>query len=310
MNSFCVVAHRASCRKDIVYVFRSHAAHTLLPWLTVVVLRESGFANNAGARRINHLIASLPVKERQRILHSSKSVELVAGTILCEVDEPIKHAHFPLTGLISLVAITSDHKPLGLAMIGNEGLLGATLAVGNNAPRMRAVVHGSGAALRVSAPKMRRMLREGPGLLQTLQRYSYVLIGQLLQTATCNSFHDVEMRLARWLLMTDDRANGDGLQLTHQVLADLLGVQRSAVTIAAGKLQRKKLIGYARGHVSILSRNGLEDASCACYEIQVRDHERQFAPHLVRGPDRQGAQGDVDVHRVGSLAAECGSLGA
>lgn len=245
--------------------------------LRTVMLREARFSSNAEAHRINHLIASLPVKERQRILHSSKTVELMAGTILCEVDEPFEHAHFPLTGLISLVAISSGHQPLGLAMIGNEGLLGATLALGVNTPRLRAVVHGSGAALRVSVAQMRRMLREGPGLLHTLQRYSYVLMGQLLRTAACNSFHDVEMRLARWLLMTDDRTTSDGFELTHQMLADLLGVQRSAVTIAAGKLQRKKLIGYTRGHVDILSRSGLEDASCECYEIQVRDHARQFA---------------------------------
>jgi len=229
------------------------------------------------ALNINHLIASLPVKDRQQILRVSKSVELVAGTILCEVDEPFKYAHFPLTGLITLVAITSNQRPLGLAMIGNEGLLGATLALGINTPRLRAVVHGSGTALRVSAPQMRRMMREGTSLLHTLQRYSYVLMGQLLQTAACNSFHEVEMRLARWLLMTDDRATTDGFQLTHQVLADFLGVQRSAVTIAAGKLQRKKIIGYARGHVSILSRSGLEATSCECYETQVRDHARQFA---------------------------------
>jgi len=218
------------------------------------------------------------VKERQRILHLGKSVELIAGTVLCEVDEPFKHAHFPLTALISLVVVTAGHQPLGLAMIGNEGVLGATMALGITTPRLRAVVHGSGAALRISAPLIRRMLREGPGLKDTLLRYSYVLMGQLLQTAACNSFHDVEMRLARWLLMTDDRATTDGFQLTHQILADLLGVQRSAVTIAAGKLQRKKLIGYARGHVSILSRIGLEAASCECYGIQVRDHARQFVP--------------------------------
>ena len=217
------------------------------------------------------------MKERQRILRSSETVDLVAGAVLCEVDEPFQHAHFPLTGLISLVAVTSDHQPLGLAMIGKEGILGATLALGVNTPRLRAVVHGSGVALRVSAPQMRRMLREGPGLLRTLQRYSYVLMGQLLQTAACNSFHEVEMRLARWLLMTDDRAGTDQFQLTHQVLADLLGVQRSAVTIAAGKLQRKKLIGYARGHITILSRGGLEAASCECYGMQVRDHARQLA---------------------------------
>lgn len=217
------------------------------------------------------------MRERQQILRQGKSVELVAGTILCDVDQPFKHAHFPMTGLISLVAVASGHQPLGLAMIGNEGVLGATLALGINTPRLRAVVQGSGTMLRVSAPRIRRMLRDGPGLLDMLHRYSYVLMGQLLQTAACNSFHEVEMRLARWLLMTDDRATTDGFQLTHQILADTLGVQRSAVTIAAGKLQRKKIIGYARGHVSILSRVGLEAACCECYATQVRDHARQFA---------------------------------
>ncbi|MDT8320423.1 MAG: Crp/Fnr family transcriptional regulator [Xanthomonadales bacterium] len=204
-------------------------------------------------------------------------MELVAGTILCEADEPFKYAYFPLTSLISLVAATSGHSPLGLAMIGSEGLLGATLAMGINTPRLRAVVHGSGTALRVSAAPMRRMLRESPGLVHALHRYSYVLMGQLVQTAACNSFHDVETRLARWLLMTDDRATSDGFHLTHQMLADLLGVQRSAVTIAAGKLQHKKIIGYTRGYVSILSRIGLEAASCECYAKQVKDHARQFA---------------------------------
>jgi CRP-like cAMP-binding protein len=229
------------------------------------------------ALKTNHLIGSLPGKERQRILRLSETVDLVAGAVLCEVDEPFQHAHFPLTGLISLVAVTSNHQPLGLAMIGKEGVLGATLALGVDTPRLRAVVHGSGVALRVPAQQLRRELRQSPGLLRTLQRYSYVLMGQLLQTAACNSFHEVEMRLARWLLMTDDRGSTDQFQLTHQVLADLLGVQRSAVTIAAGKLQRKKLIGYARGHITILSRSGLEAASCECYGIQVRDHALQFA---------------------------------
>lgn len=136
---------------------------------------------------------------------------------------------------------------------------------------------GPGAALRVSAPQMRRMLPSNPGLSRTLQRYYYVLMGQFFQTAACNSFHQVEQRLARWLLMTNDRSLTDHVQLTHQMLADLLGVQRSAITIAAGKLQRKKLIGYARGQVSILSRSGLEDACCECYGVRAGDHARQFA---------------------------------
>ena len=205
------------------------------------------------------------------------AVELVAGTTLCEPGEPFEYAYFPVTGLISLVALTSDHSPLGMAIIGSEGLLGGTLAVGTEMPWLRGMVHGSGTALRVSVVQMQRLLRAGPGLLDAMQRFTYVLIGQLLQTAACNSFHGVEMRLARWLLMTDDRvAPADGIHLTHQMLADLLGVQRSAVTIAAGKLQRKKIIGYSRGHVKILSRAGLEARSCECYAKQLRDHARQL----------------------------------
>jgi len=225
----------------------------------------------------NQLIVGLPEKESQRLLQLSERVNLIFGTILCEGQTPLQNAYFPLSGLISLVAASSDHQPLGLAMIGNEGVLGATLTIDVNSPRLRGVVHGTGAALRIKASHLRRLLRESPGLQSALNRYSYVLMGQLQQTATCNSFHEVEMRLARWLLMTHDRTNSEQLPMTHQFLADLLGVQRSAVTIAAGKLQRKKLIGYSRGQIRILSRKGLEAASCECYGIQVRDHAFQFA---------------------------------
>jgi CRP-like cAMP-binding protein len=248
-----------------------------LPWLAFYVPGDSGDSDIIEAPKINHLIASLPLKERERILRLCEPVDLVFGDILCEVDEPLLHAYFPVTGLISLVTTSSDHQPLGVAMIGNEGLLGATLALGINTPRLRGVVHGSGTALRITAPQLRRVMRDSAGLLRILNRYSYVLMGQLLQTATCNAFHEVEIRLARWLLMTDDRSHSDRIQLTHQCLADLLGVQRSAVTIAAGKLQRRKLIGYSRGQISILSRSGLEAATCECYSTQVEDHARQFA---------------------------------
>ncbi|MCW8926866.1 MAG: Crp/Fnr family transcriptional regulator [Xanthomonadales bacterium] len=190
---------------------------------------------------------------------------------------PLQHAYFPLSGLISLVTDSSDHKPLSVAMIGNEGVLGATLALDVSTPRLRGVVHGSGAGLRIKASRLNRLLRDSPGLQSALMRYAYVLMGQLQQTATCNSFHEVEMRLARWLLMAHDRADSEQLPLTHQFLANLLGVQRSAVTIAAGKLQRKELIGYSRGQVRILSRKGLEAASCECYGMQIRDYALQFA---------------------------------
>lgn len=225
----------------------------------------------------NQLIAGLPETESQRLLQQCEPVDLTFGSKLCEAKTPLQHAYFPFSGLISLLSGSSDHQPLGVAMIGNEGVLGATLALGVSTQRLSGVVYGSGFGLRITASRLRRLLRNSPGLQSALRRYSYVLMGQLLQTATCNSFHEVEMRLARWLLMTQDRSNSEQLPMTHQLLADLLGVQRSAVTIAAGKLQRKKLIGYSRGQISILSRNGLEAASCECYGMQIRDHALQFA---------------------------------
>ena len=225
----------------------------------------------------NRLIAGLPSKEGERLLRLCEPVELLFGTVLCEINEPMENAYFPVTALISLVKPTKSHQPLGVAMIGNEGVLGATLALGISTPRLRGVVHGSGAGLRLSAPQLLQLLDDSPGLQSALMRYAYVLMGQLLQTATCNSFHEVEMRLARWLLMSNDRVDSELLPLTHQFLADTLGVQRSAVTIAAGKLQRKKLIDYSRGRISILSLRGLEDASCECYRMQVNDHAQQFA---------------------------------
>ena len=225
----------------------------------------------------NQLIAGLPEKESQQLLLLGEHVDLTFGSILCEVEIPLQYAYFPLSGLISLVAVSSDHQPLGVAMIGNEGVLGATLVLGVDTPRLRGVVHGSGIGLRITTSRLRKLLRGSPGLQSALQRYSYVLMGQLQQTASCNSFHEVEMRLARWLLMAQDRSNSEQMPLTHQFLADLLGVQRSAVTIAAGKLQRKKLIGYSRGQIHILTRKGLEAASCECYGMQIRDHALQFA---------------------------------
>jgi CRP-like cAMP-binding protein len=216
----------------------------------------------------NQLIAGLPPRERRRLLQLSEPVELAFGAVLCEADAPLRHAYFPLTSMISLSAVIPGHHPLGLAVIGNEGVLGATLVLGVHTERLRALVFGSGVALRLTAKLLRRELRDSPGLSSSLMRHSLELMGQLLQTAACNSFHEVEMRLARWLLMTDDRSNLARFRLTHQFLADLLGVQRGAVTIAAGRLQSRKIINYTRGQINILSRSGLEAASCECYVVQ------------------------------------------
>lgn len=225
----------------------------------------------------NQLLAGLPRAERARVLSCCETVDLVFGTILCEPEQPLRQVYFPLTGFISLVAIVQGHPPLEMGLIGSEGMHGATLVLGVDAAPLRGVVQGSGTALRMSSAQLLRTLRDCPVLLRTIKRYLYVLMAQLSQTAGCTRFHEVEARLARWLLMTHDRAHADHFHLTHEFLADMLGVRRSGVTIAAGTLQRRKLISYTRGEISVLDRKGLEGASCECYDAVIDDYARLLA---------------------------------
>jgi len=225
---------------------------------------------------VNSLIEGLPHRERNRILKSCEMVDLVFGSILCQPDQPMRHVYFPLCGFISLVETVGQHEPLEMGLIGSEGMLGATLALGVNTIPLRGVVQGSGTALRMTAPQLRRELRDSPALQRTLKRYLYVLMAQLSQSSVCLCFHEVPMRLARWLLMTHDRAHADHFHLTHEFLAGMIGVQRSAITIAAGELQASGLIRYSRGEINILNRRGLEAASCECYQLLVEDYTKLF----------------------------------
>lgn len=225
---------------------------------------------------VNRLIAELPRKERKRILDHCEITDLAFGDILSERGKPFTHVYFPQTCFISLVATLSGHPPLEMGLIGNEGMLGATVILGVNTAPLRAVVQGAGTALRISTTIFARDLSENPALQRTLNRYLYVMMAQLSQTSACNHFHEIEPRLARWLLMTHDRAHADHFHLTHEFLADMLGVRRSGITVAAGALQNKNLIGYTRGEISILDRIGLEAASCECYQAVNNDYSRLF----------------------------------
>jgi CRP-like cAMP-binding protein len=230
----------------------------------------------ASVRLVNRLIEGLPPRARNRILERCKPVDLVFGAVLCQSGKPFRHVYFPLTGFISTLGNVAGHPPLEMRLIGNEGMLGVTLVLGVGTAPLRAVVQGSGTALRMTAIQLRRELRESPALLRMLNRYLYVVMAQLSQTAACNRFHEVEARLARSLLMMHDRAHSDCFHLTHAFLADMLGVRRSGVTIAAGALQKRRLIRYARGEIRILDRQRLEAASCECYAALIADYAQVF----------------------------------
>lgn len=222
----------------------------------------------------NRLLAALPEKDLQRLLARGEYVDLTFADVLYEPAERIRHVYFPADSFISLVIPVDGRASLEVELVGSEGLLGVPLMLGVDASPLRAVVQGSGAALRLSAASFRRELGFSLALRQILHRYLYVLITQLAQTAACNRFHVLDARLAHWLLMTHDRAHSNEFHLTHEVLAQMLGVRRVGITNAAGLLQKRNLVRYSRGNITILDRAGLEAVSCGCYRAVKDTYER------------------------------------
>ena len=213
----------------------------------------------------NHLIELLPRKDRVHLLAQCEPVQLVLSEVLCEPGKPTRHVYFPTDGFISLVAMVDGTPSLEVGMVDREGMVGAQLVLGVATTPLRALVQGPGTAWRIGAKAFRAELARSPALQRGLNRYLYVLMVQLAASAGCLRFHQIGARLARWLLMTQDRAHADNFHVTHEFLAYMLGVRRVGVTGAASTLQRSGLIEYHRGELTVLDRHGLEAAACSCY---------------------------------------------
>ena len=213
----------------------------------------------------NHLIELLPRKDRQHLLAICEPVQLVLGNVLCEPGKATRHVYFPIDGFISLFTLVDGTSALEVGMVGREGMLGAELALGVATVPLHALVQREGAAWRIGSRAFRRELATNPALLRGINRYLYVLMAQLAASAACLRYHLISPRLARWLLMSQDRAQSDRFRVTHEFLAYVLGVRRVGITAAAGNLQRNGLTEYRRGALTVLDRKGLEAAACSCY---------------------------------------------
>jgi CRP-like cAMP-binding protein len=217
----------------------------------------------------NRLLARLPEEELELLRPLLQHMPLPVAMIVYEAHEPITHVYFVRSGVISMVADLHDGQ-VEIGTIGCEGFAGLPIVLGADTMPSRAFVQVPGDALRMSADDLRRVMEESPAIRRLLLRYALALFDQAAQNAACNRLHALEQRCARWLLMTHDRVDGDLLPLKQQFLAEMLGVHRPAVTVAAGSLQRAGMIRYSRGKVRVVDRPALEAAACECYAIIAR----------------------------------------
>jgi CRP-like cAMP-binding protein len=229
----------------------------------------------------NSLLVALSSTDYRRLLADMEPVTLRSGDVLHEPGEAIRYVYFPIDCAISILTTAADGRVLGAALVGFEGMIGIPVLLGVELSSVRAQVQATGMAMRIETARFRRAFLQCKSFQREAYRYTHSMLVQARETGACNSFHTAEARLARWFLLTSDRIMSKTLFLTQAFLAEMLGVRRVTVTVAAGSLQDRNLISYSRGRISILDRRGLEAAACECYtkirSLRDTDHRRQSA---------------------------------
>jgi CRP-like cAMP-binding protein len=232
----------------------------------------------------NRLFHSLPAEECERVQRNSQTVHLPRGRVICEAGDVAYHVYFPLSGVISLLSTTEAGEVIEVAMVGNEGTTALPVIVHAREMPYRAQIQVPVDAIRIELSVLQREFSHGGRLQNLLACYSHTLFTQIAQSAVCNRFHTAEQRFCRWLLSTHDRVKSDTIELTHEIIADMVGVQRSIVSMTAGAFQKAGLITYSRGSITVLNRSGLEAASCECYRI-VQRQLMQCSSHCLNSPE-------------------------
>jgi len=222
----------------------------------------------------NQLLAALSQQECDRIFPHLKLVPMPLGKVLYEPGDVLRHVYFPVDCIVSLLYVMEDGASAEISVVGNEGMIGIALFMGGETTPSRAIVQSAGHAYRLLGPLLKEEFHRSGEMQLLLLRYTQALITQMAQTAVCNRHHSVDQQLCRWLLLSLDRLEGDVLTMTQELIANMLGVRREGVTEAAGKLQKLKVIRYARGKITVLNRAKLESLCCECYAVVKRETDR------------------------------------
>ena len=226
----------------------------------------------------NHLLSALPVPDYTRLSAQLELIHLPQGKILCEAGAVLNHVYFPTTSIISLLYLTEDGGCAETAVVGNEGMLGVSVFMGAESTPCQALVQTPGAAYRLNKHVLKQEFDRSSSVRYVLLRYTQALLTHMAQTAVCNRHHSVDQQLCRWLLLNLDRSPSNVLAMTHEVIANKLGVRREGITDAAGKLRSAGLISYNRGQITVLDRDRLEDRSCECYSVVKNEFDRLLVP--------------------------------
>jgi CRP-like cAMP-binding protein len=237
--------------------------------------------------RQNHILDALPQPEREQLFPHLKLVPLPLGMVVYESGAALRHIYFPTNSIVSLLYVMEDGASAEIAVVGNEGVIGVSLFMGGETTPSRAIVQSAGYAYRLTGARLKQEFSRHGELLHILLRYTQSLLTQMSQTAVCNRHHTLDQQLCRWLLLSLDRLSGNRLDMTQELIANMLGVRREGVTDAAGKLQKLGVIKYSRGKITVLDRPQLERLSCECYGVVKRESDRLEAPHRRARPVMQ-----------------------